>query len=333
MFKKLFNYMIIPLAVMSLGIFFASDADFLLYLLPAQPAKAYADKVVWIVGASSGIGASLAEEFAKSGAKVAVSARRVDMLQSLAQKIQTEAPDAPAVLVVPLDVTDIAAHDAALQQVVSAFGRIDYLILNAGQSQRNLGLTAPLEDTRRLMELNFLSLVAMAKTALPTLVNQRSGRIIVMSSLSGIIGTPIASSYSASKFALHGYFNALRSEISGVHNVQVSVICPGPVESEISLKSLRDPTLPVQVEGKKMATVRCSDLILKGLWHGLDEMWIAGQPFLLFTYLTQYLPGVSRFYATKIAGPARIRALSQGENIYDLKVSFLLTYSISLYHN
>lgn len=309
-------------AVLVLGIFFASDADFFLYLLPAQSAKAYADKVVWIVGASSGIGASLAEEFAKSGAKVAISARRVDMLQSLAQKIQTESPDAPAVLIVPLDVTNIAAHDSALQQVIAAFGRIDYLILNAGQSQRNTGLTAPLDDTKRLMDLNFLSLVAMAKAALPTLVHQKSGRIVVMSSLSGIIGTPIASSYSASKFALHGYFNALRSEISNIHNIQVTIICPGPVESEISLKSLRDPSLPVQVEGKKMATIRCSELILKGLYHNLDEMWIAGQPFLLFTYLTQYLPGVSRLYASKIAGPARIRALSQGENIYDLKTVF-----------
>jgi dehydrogenase/reductase SDR family protein 7 len=322
MFKKLFNYAFLPLTIVSLGIFFASDADFLLYLLPSQPKNAFKDKVVWIVGASSGIGASLAEEFAKSGAKVAISARRVDMLQSLAKKIQAESPDAPAVLVVPLDVTDLAAHDAALQQVLSSFGRIDYLILNAGQSQRNLGISAPLEDTRRLMELNFLSLVAMTKAALPTLVNQHSGRIVVMSSLSGIIGTPIASSYSASKFALHGYFNALRSEMSGVHNVQVSLVCPGPVESEISLKSLRDPNLPVQVEGKKMPTVRCSSLVLKGLWHGLDEMWIAHQPFLLFTYLTQYLPGLSRLYATKIAGPARIRALTQGENIYDLNTVF-----------
>jgi dehydrogenase/reductase SDR family member 7 len=170
------------------------------------------------------------------------------------------------------------------------------------------------------MELNYLSLVALNKVVLPHFISSNNGNIVIMSSLSGIIPTPIASSYSASKFALHGYFNALRSEVS-IYNVKVHMICPGPVESEISLKSLRNPNLPKQEEGKKMPTSRCTHLILKGLYHGLSEMWISEHPYLLFTYLAQYTPGLARWYGGAIAGPARVRALEKGENIYNLKVS------------
>lgn len=79
------------------------------------------------------------------------------------------------------------------------------------------------------------------------------------------------------------------------------MVCPGPVESEISSKTLRNPNLPVQQEGVKMPTERCTSLILKGLHHNLGEMWISQHPFLLFTYLSQYAPGIARYYGSKVS--------------------------------
>lgn len=318
---KMMVYLAVAALAAIAGIFFASDADLKLYLTPQLPDNAYKGQTVWIVGASSGIGASLAKDFAKAGAQVIVSARRVEMLEKLASEVGQIAPSSPPVYVLPLDVTDYEAHASAVDSIYKTFGKIDVLVLNAGQSQRNLAVDAPFQDTEKLMTLNFLSLVALNKHVLPRMIDAKAGKIVVMSSLSGIIATPIASSYSASKFALHGYFDALRSEVS-THNVKVSIICPGPVESEISEKTLRNPNRPKQHEGKKMATDRCTSLILKGLFHDQDEMWISDHPFLLFTYLAQYLPGLARWYGSHVAGPARVRAITNGENIYDLKTVF-----------
>lgn len=140
-----------------------------------------------------------------------------------------------------------------------------------------------------------------------------------MSSLSGIIGTPVASSYSASKFALHGYFNALRAEVA-TENVKVSIVCPGPVESEISTKSHRNPNNPHQEGGKRMTAARCTELIMKGLYYDLDEMWISEQPFLLMTYIADYMPFVARTLLVKYFGPVRVKAVKSGQNVYDPKV-------------
>jgi short-subunit dehydrogenase len=114
----------------------------------------------------------------------------------------TTESEAPAVHIVPLDVTDLASHQAAVDTVFGLYGHVDILVLNAGASQRNAAIDTPFSVTQNLMNLNFLSLVALNKLVLPSMVERKSGKIVVMSSLSGILGTPAASSYSASKFAL-----------------------------------------------------------------------------------------------------------------------------------
>jgi dehydrogenase/reductase SDR family protein 7 len=103
--------------------------------------------------------------------------------------------------------------------------------------------------------------------------------------------------------------------------VKVSIVCPGPVESEISAKAHRNPALPKQDEGKKMPTERCTELIMKGLYYDMDEMWISEQPFLVMTYLTAYMPALARTLMVKYFGPARVHALKAGLNLYDPKVS------------
>eukprot|EP01039_Chlorochromonas_danica_P008449 gene8449-9315_t len=307
-------YLLVPAII--LGVFFRSDSDLTLFFTPSPPAQAYAGEVVWIVGASSGIGAALALELARFGAHVVLSARRAEQLQALAQQIVSAGGPEP--LVLPFDVTQLDTHQTAFDQVLSKFGKLDVLVLNAGRSQRNLAVETPFEVTRDILELNFFSLVHLNKVVLPKLIEQKKGQIVVMSSVSGLLGTTVASSYSASKYALHGYFNALRSEVS-LHNVAVSLVCPGPVETEISSHSFVNPGYPRQKEGKKMSAERCASLVVRGLYRGQDEMWISDQPVLSIAYLSVYAPGLTRKIFSHFLGPARVKALQGGHNIYDFK--------------
>lgn len=188
------------LVIVIVAIFFASDADLPLILLPDPPAKANAGQVVWIVGASSGIGASLALDYAKGGAKLIISSRRVQQLEDLAKSCVTAGGEEP--LVLPLDITNYEEHTAAFNKILDTYGHLDVLVLNAGVSQRNLAIDTDFSVTESIMKLNFFSFVALNKIVLPHFVSRNQGTIVVMSSLSGIIGTPVGSSYSASKFAL-----------------------------------------------------------------------------------------------------------------------------------
>lgn len=309
-------FLIILAAV--LAVFFKSDADFLVYLLPYKEEGSFAGKVVWITGASSGIGAALAEDLVKAGAKVVISARRQNLLDEVADSCATfgERP-----FVLPLDVTDLDAQAAAYKTVLSKFGRVDSLVLNAGKSQRNTALDTDLSVTQDLLNLNFFSYVSLTKIVLPDMVARKEGQIVVTSSLSGIIGTPLGTSYSATKFALHGYFNGLRAEV-GKEGINVLIVCPGPVESEISGKAYRNPALPVPQDEAKMPTARCSHLMVKAMHHRLMEVWISDQPLLFMTYLAQYAPTLNNLLFTNLLGPARIRALRTGGNVYGISQMF-----------
>lgn len=311
---KGFTLVAITVAIVALAVFFKSDCDlFLFFSKIPNPQSAFDANVVWITGASSGIGAALAKELTKAGAQVVISARRVEQLEQVA----AECVGGKKPMVVPLDVTDLQSHQEAYDKIVQEFGRVDMLVLNAGRSQRNPAVETPFDVTKSIMELNFLSVVHLAKVVLPSMVARKSGHLVLMSSLSGRMGTPLASSYSASKYAMHGYFDALRSEVAG-DNITVSIVCPGPVESEIHLTTYRKQDTPPAPEGKKMSTLRCIELVMRGLYYKVDEMWISDQPFLFFTYLNVYFPWVSR-QLFKVVGPLRVKILKEGGNIYDVK--------------
>jgi dehydrogenase/reductase SDR family protein 7 len=188
------------LIIALVAIFFASDADLPLVFLPNPPAKANAGQVVWIVGASSGIGATLALDYAKDGAKVIISARRVQQLEELAKKCVEAGGEEP--LVLPMDSTNFDEHSGAFQKIVDTYGHLDVLVLNAGVSQRAAALDTDFSVTESIMKLNFFSYVALTKIVLPHFVSRNAGKIVVMSSVSGIMGTSVASTYSAAKFAL-----------------------------------------------------------------------------------------------------------------------------------
>ena len=299
-------------AVFAMGLLW-TDCDLTLRLLPYSSAdKSFANQTIWITGASSGIGASLAEELTAGGAQVIISARRMNQLESVADKC---AAVGLRPMILAFDALDFDEHGRAFEAIIEKFGGVDVLILNAGRAQRALAMDTQLTDTRQLFELNFFSYVNLAKLVVPTMTSRKSGgQVVVLSSVSGKLGTPIGSSYSGTKYALHGYFDALRGEVHS-KNVNIQIVCPGPVESEIFDHAIRYTKR--SAEGAKMPTARCTHLMAKGMKWKLDEIWISTQPILFLTYLNTYFPFTSRQLMKRLIGPGRVRALEEAGKLYD----------------
>ena len=218
---------------------------------------------------------------------------------------------------------DVTSHDEqkeVLDTILSKFRKIDILVLNAGRSQRSLAVNTPIEDTKSLFDLNVIGAIDLTRHILPHMLKNGDGHIVAISSVTGKFGVPISSSYSASKFAMQGYFDSLRGEVD-YQGVRVTVICPGPVESEIGENAVRDENLPQMKEGNKMPTARCSELIARAIYYNFGEVWIAQQPFLLFTYVLTYMPWIARQAISKLIGPGRVKALETGGEVFDIQTN------------
>ncbi len=198
-----------------------------------------ADQVVWITGASSGLGEALAKAFAAQDAQVILTARRVEVLEQVRQTLKS--PERH--LVVAADVTNEADVRHAYATVLEQKGRIDYLINNAGLSQRALIQDTTMQTERAIMEVDYFSQVFFTKTVLPTFLSQKSGRIVFVSSVAGLLGTQYRATYSAAKAAIHLWANSLRAEVAE-HGVQVSVIFPGFVKTNVSFNALNGEGKP-----------------------------------------------------------------------------------------
>ena len=192
----------------------------------------FASRVVWITGASSGIGEALARAMLAQGAEVILSGRRADALQALA----AVAPE--RTLVLPFETTDYDRLPALVEQAWGWRGRIDLLINNAGISQRSLALDTSLQVYRQLMEVDYLAPVALTQLLLPLLVEQGSGQLAVVSSVAGKLGAPLRTGYCGAKHAVVGYFEALRAEVEQAYGIGVSVIIPGSVRTAIAANAL-----------------------------------------------------------------------------------------------
>ncbi len=194
----------------------------------------FKDKVVWITGASSGIGEFLAYAFAREGAHLILSSRNAAELE----RVQSGCPAGTKSLVLPLDVVDFPSIPDAVQRVVQHFGHIDLLVNNAGVSQRELALDTQLQVDQRIMNINYFGVLALTKAVAPLMRQRKSGHIVVMSSVLGKIGAPYRSAYCASKHALHGFFDSLRAELHD-DQVYVTLICPGYVRTNVTINALR----------------------------------------------------------------------------------------------
>ncbi|XP_065603424.1 dehydrogenase/reductase SDR family member 7-like [Cyrtonyx montezumae] len=168
-----------------------------------KPEHELRGKVVWVTGASSGIGEELAYQLPKIGALLAISARREDELERVKKKcLQISNLSDKDILVLRLDLTDRNSHEAATNSVLKHFGKIDVLVNNGGRSQRSLFVDTNLDVFSAIMELSYLGTISLTKHVLNHMIQRRRGKIVTVSSVMGIMGAPLASGYCASKHAL-----------------------------------------------------------------------------------------------------------------------------------
>ena len=193
----------------------------------------WAKKIVWVTGASSGIGEEIAKQAAMAGATVVLSARNETELNRVKQGLN--GPNKH--LVLPLDLNDSSHFDSLVETVIDRYGRIDVLVNNGGLSQRSEVHETPMEVDRKIMEVNYFGNVALTKAVLPVFRAQKSGQFIVISSIAGKFGFFLRSAYSASKHALHGFYESLMLEEEHNH-IKVLIACPGKINTPISLNAL-----------------------------------------------------------------------------------------------
>jgi len=190
----------------------------------------FKDQVIWITGASSGIGEALAYALSAEGAKLILSSRRVAELERVKNNCQY--PD--QVQLFPLDLLDSASLEAKVPAVIALFGRIDVMVHNGGISQRALVAETDIAVHREVMELNYFSYIILTKALLPHFITRGSGHFVVTSSVMGKIGTPMRAAYAAAKHALHGYFDCLRAEVSS-SGIKVTILTPGYIHTPIAV--------------------------------------------------------------------------------------------------
>lgn len=248
----------------------------------------FSGQIVWITGASSGIGEALAYAFAREGARLVLSSRRADELERVQRAC--ERPDDH--IVVTLDLARTDTLPMAVGEVLARRGHVDILVNNGGVSQRALAKDASLAVERALMEVNYFGPVALTKALLPSMLKRETGHIVVVSSVMGYVGTPGRSTYAAAKHALHGWFDSLRAEVWR-YGIKVTIACPGYVATAVSDNA-------VGPRGDKHGTTdtthrdaitpeKCAAAIIRGVARGQEEIYVGGRE-VLGIYLKRFAP-------------------------------------------
>ncbi len=250
----------------------------------------FRDKTVWITGASSGIGEALSIKFAEAGANIILSSRNTEKLNILAEEISQKYMVITEVI--PLDLTDSESITRAVEHVKNKFNRVDILVNNAGISQRSLVIETPVEIDRKIFEINYFGTITLTKALLPLMIKSGGGHIVVMSSVVGKFGISLRSAYSASKHALHGFFETLRCELND-KNIKVTIVCPGRILTNISLNAVtKDGSLYGKMDkgqAQGLAAEVMANRILRAVRKNRKEL-ISGGKEIIMVYIHRFLP-------------------------------------------
>ncbi|KAG6750946.1 hypothetical protein Peur_028040 [Populus x canadensis] len=317
----IFIFLSLLLLVALLYKFLTSDGDFTLMSKRHAKREEIEDKVVWITGASRGIGEVLAKQLASLGAKLILSSRNEAELERV--KNQLTGKHAPGeVKIIPLD---LASGEEFLKEAVEkaesffSGAGVDYMIHNAAYERpKSTALDVNEESLKATFNINVLGPISLTRLLASSMLSRGRGHFVVMSSAAGKTPTPGQAIYSASKFALNGYFHSLRSELCQ-KGIKVTIVCPGPIETSNGFGST--------TSGKKgtferrVSSERCAELTIIAATHGLKEVWISDQPVLAVLYLVQYMPTVGYWLMDKIGGN-RLAAAAQKGNTYSLSLLF-----------
>lgn len=250
----------------------------------------FSNKVIWITGASSGIGEALAYALNQRDARLILSARRREVLQ----KVKQHCSHAADIHVLPLDLSEAEKLPRKAQEALGIYGHIDYLFNNGGISQRSLAIDTQMKVIRKVMEVNFFGAVALTKAVLPSMIERQSGHIVVTSSVMGKFGTRLRSSYASSKHALHGYFDCLRQEVHE-HNIGVSLVCPGYIKTDVTKNALEGDGSKHQKMGRGqqhgMPPDQFAEKLLPKIANEQNEIYIGGKE-ILGIYLKRWVPNL-----------------------------------------
>ena len=189
-------------------------------------------KVVWITGASSGIGRALAIRAAEAGCQLILSGRRQEALATLAASLPVES------LILPFEATDYPSLADTVAAAWQWRGRVDVLINNAGISQRCIAMDAKPEIYTELINVDLIAPIWLTQLQLNRMAEAGGGHIVAISSVAGRIGAPLRTAYCAAKHGLIGYMDALRSEVDKVHNIKVTNILPGSVATDVARNAI-----------------------------------------------------------------------------------------------
>ncbi len=259
----------------------------------------FVNNTVWIIGASSGIGRALAIDMAKLQANLVISSRNIGELEMVKEDCLRFTKNC---IVVPLDLEINSDYSNEVKQVVKKYGTIDYLIVNGGISQRSLIHETPISIDRKLMEINYFGNISITKSVLPYMMKQKSGHIVIVSSIVGKFGFPLRSAYSASKHALHGYYETLRAEQKS-NNINVTIAIPGRVATNISqnaiLKDGNKYNMLDKGQAQGISAQSCSTQIIKAIKNNKKEVLIGGKE-LTMVWIRRFFPFLFYRLATKI---------------------------------
>jgi short-subunit dehydrogenase len=234
------------------------------------------NKVIWITGASSGIGEALAYKLNELGAKLILSSRNRESLYVVKTNCKINQLD---IHILPLDLENTDSLKEVTASAIKIFNRVDLIIHSGGVSQRSLALETDLNVAQRIMNINFWGTVALTQSILPFMLSKNAGHIVIISSLVGKFGTKFRSAYSASKHALHGYFDSLRTEIDP--KIKISIICPGFIKTNVTINALTaDGTKQNSMDDAQangMPADQCALEIIKAIQAEKEEVYVGGK--------------------------------------------------------
>jgi short-subunit dehydrogenase len=259
------------------------------------------NKVIWLTGASSGIGEALAYELAVKGARLILSARRKEELERVKGNCPSDAQT--GIRILPLDLSQPETLKLSTDAAIQLFGHVDILINNGGISQRSKVAVTQLSVDRRIMEVNFFGAVALTKYLLPHFIARKQGHYVNVTSITGKFGTPYRSAYAASKHALHGFFDAVRAEHFR-DNIHVTMICPGFIRTPITLSALTADGTPLnkmdEAQYKGRPADWCAKKIVRAIVAQKEEVYIGGIE-VLMVYMKRFFPWFFSILIRKVA--------------------------------
>jgi short-subunit dehydrogenase len=249
----------------------------------------FSNKVVWITGASSGIGKALAIELSKLNATLILSSRKITALELVKQACA----DPLKVKILELDLEDSKALHQKATAAITLFGGVDILVNNGGISQRSFAKDTNSSVDKRIMDVNYLGTIALTKALLPHFIAKKRGHFVTTTSVVGKIGTPLRSSYAASKHALHGFFDSLRAEVYE-DDISVTLVCPGFVTTNVSRNALTGDGSPQETMDKAtqngIAPQHFAKLMAKAIKNKKEEVYIAGFKEKLAVFVKRMFP-------------------------------------------